>query len=227
MRKMRLQHILLGVIALIAIAGLIYISLGHVAVYLFAKANNLDISYNNLTRSGANFVFKDFRVRNKASSLGISAMSAVIRPKLKGYDFNFTDVRFLKKDGEEESSYENLAGLVAVPFKGSWVYKEIAGEIVPSRDTLEVKKLDAVSDEIKLHITGRFNADNTVDTDIEIYFGPGIIKKIPEELSKIILTDGEAGWKSLTVHLSGNYAQPSIQVSGKLFRLNIKSISEK
>ncbi|MFH0764268.1 MAG: hypothetical protein V1927_04640 [Candidatus Omnitrophota bacterium] len=227
MRKMRLQHILLGIIALIAIAGLIYISFGHVAVYLFARANNLDISYASLARPGANFAFKDFRVVNKASGLGISAQAAAIRPKLKGYEFNFTDVRFLQKHGDELSSYENLAGLVAVPFKGSWVYKEIAGEAAPSRDTLEVKKLDAVSDEIKLHITGKFNADNTVDTDIKIYFGPGITKKIPEELSKVILTDEEGRWKSLAVHLSGNYAAPSIQVSGKLFRLNIKSISEK
>jgi len=226
MWKMRLQYILLGIIALIAVVGLTYISVGRVTVYLFAKANNLNISYNSLTGSAANFAFKDFKITNKVSGFGISAGTAAIRPKPKGYEFSFTNVRFLKKDGDETSSYENLAGLVAVPFIGSWVYKEITGEVAPSRDTLEVKKLDAVSDEIKLHITGRFNADNTVDTDIKIYFGPGIIKKVPEELSKVILTDKESGWKSLTVHLSGNYAEPSIQVSGNLFRLNIKSISE-
>lgn len=227
MRKMRLQHILLGIIALIAIVGLIYMSLGHIAVYLFARANNLDISYSSLVGSGTNLIFKNFRVTNKALGLGISAGTAAIRPKLKGYEFDFADVRFLKKDGDETTSYENLAGLVAVPFKGSWVYKEISGEVEPYSNGLEVKKLDAVSDEIKLHITGKFNADNTVDTDIKIYFGPGITKKIPEELSKVILTDEDAGWKSLSVGLAGNYAEPSIQVSSKLFRLNIKSISEK
>ncbi|MDP3804310.1 MAG: hypothetical protein Q8Q87_02020 [Candidatus Omnitrophota bacterium] len=223
---MRLQHILLGIIALAMIAAVICISFDRVAVYLFAYANNLDISYGNLTRSGANFVFKDFKVTNKALGLGISAGSATIIPKVKYYDFRITDVRFLKSGGGEESSYENLMGLIAVPFKGSWVYKEISGEIAPSRDAVELKRLDAVSDEIKLRISGKIQNDKTVDTDITIYFGESLTRKIPEELSSVILTDEKDGWKSLSVRLAGNYTKPSIQVSSRLFRLNIKSVSQ-
>jgi len=224
---MRFQHILLGIIALILITAVIYISFDRIAVYLIAKTNNLDISYQNLNRSGRNFVFKDFKVTNKALGLGISAGSAAIRPKLKGYDFALIDVRFLKKHSEEASSYENLAGLVAAPFKGDWIYKEIEGEVVSSRDAIEVKKLNAVSDEIKLRISGTFRHDNTIDADIAIYFAADLTKKIPEELSKVILADEGSGWRSLSVRLAGNYTKPSIQVSSKLFRLNIKSVSEK
>lgn len=227
MRTLRLQRILLGIAALAAVAAIIYLSYDRIAVYIFAKSNGLDIAYEGLKRAGVRMIFKKLEAASGSRGLGISAGSASIDPKLKGFDFVLTDVRFLKKGGGGTSSYDDVAGLVAVPFNGNWVYKEISGTVVLLPNRVEAKRIEAVSDEIKLKASGTFGYDNAIDTDITIYFAETLTKKIPQEFLAIVLADEGAGWRSLSVHLTGNYAKPSIQVSGKLFRLNIRALADK
>jgi hypothetical protein len=40
------------------------------------------------------------------------------------------------------------------------------------------------------------------------------------------MRDDRPGWKSFTVSLKGDYKSPSIQLSGKFFRLNIGEFAE-
>lgn len=224
---MRFRYILLGITAVALVAVVAYLSFAHVTVHIFARKNALDISYNNLTRSGVDLAFKNLKVMSRPYGIGISARNADIKPKGNTYSFDFRDVRFLKKEKDSVSSYDNLAGLVSVPFEANWVYREIQGEIALSCNAIEITKLDAVSEDIKLKLDGVFRYDNTLDMNIIIYFAQELINRIPNEFSIIAMTDEGGGWKSLSVRLSGNYAEPSIQVSSKLFRLNIKSITEK
>jgi hypothetical protein len=74
---------------------------------------------------------------------------------------------------------------------------------------------------MKLAFNGSMRKDNTIKSDIVIYFADELTGKIPSELTNLVLTQEESGWKSLSVKLEGNYTMPTIQVSSKLFRLNI------
>lgn len=232
---MRFRNILLGIIILISAAAVLYISFDRIAIFVFEKKTDLKISYGSMRKNGiASFVFKDFRVINNRTGLGIESKNATIKPMMRGLDiqkttidFDFRDVRFVKQgSARESSSYDSLAGLVSAPFSENWTYRDISGQVAPHKNGIKINKLNAVSDEIKLSITGILYNDKSIDTDIKIYFAGGLIKKIPEDLSKIILTGEGSGWQSLSVHLSGNSSKPSIQVSSKLFRLNIRSSSD-
>jgi hypothetical protein len=44
---------------------------------------------------------------------------------------------------------------------------------------------------------------------------------MPPELTSMALKGETDGWQSLTVKLEGDLSKPSIQVTGKIFRLNI------
>jgi hypothetical protein len=84
-----------------------------------------------------------------------------------------------------------------------------------------IKDFLAKSDLMKLSFNGDIRRDNTIKSDIVIYFSDELTRKIPPELTKLVLTQEDPGWKSLSVKLEGNYTMPTIQVSSKLFRLNI------
>lgn len=207
------------IVALVASA--LYLSSNRIAVYFFSKAYNLDIAYKNLKGSYFKKVmFDNLNVIDRKNGIGFFAKSADIRPGAI-IDFCLRDVHFIKKGDEPAATYDNLTGLVSIPFSSRWTYKELSGKIRPSRRGIDVDGLIATSDEIKLSLTGAIYYDNTIKSDIVIYFSDKLIEKIPDELSKIVLRDEKDGWKSLSVKLEGNYNMPSIQVSGKLFRLNI------
>lgn len=200
-----------------------------IVIGAFASTYDLDIEFKDLknaTLSG--MMFNDLTIVDKGRGIGVSSKTATIALKWNGPDprnatvgFDLHDVRFVKKSVEAATSYDTLDGLVALPFSSSWVYKEISGSVRSSKEGVTVKDFLAKSDLMKLAFSGSMRSDNTIKSDIVIYFADDLTKKIPPELTKLVLTQEEPGWKSLSVKLEGNFAMPTIQVSSKLFRLNI------
>ncbi|MFA5145844.1 MAG: hypothetical protein WC515_00470 [Candidatus Omnitrophota bacterium] len=216
--------------AVLALAAVLYIFAADIMVRAFAAANGLDIAYKDAGNVWfTRFVFADLRVAERKSGVGFSAEAADIRIRLRkgsiSADFNFRGVRLIREKGARESSYDSIDGLVASPFASSWKYETISGTAERREDGLILKDVRAVSDDIRLSVNGALHKDATVDADIMIYFSPNITRKVPEELTKVVLTDEPEGWKSISVKLNGNYLAPSIQLSSKLFRLNIRSVS--
>jgi len=198
---------------------------GHIAVFVFAKSNNIDISYGRLTViSLTEFALKELNVVERKRGVGLSSSRGLIEltfDKPPSAGFVLDDVHFIGKTGGEESSYGNIDGLIAVPFSSLWKYKTISGKIISTKNGTELKDFMAVSDEIRFSINGSLTDGDIINADIVIYFGKDLTGKIPPELASMVLKDGENEWKDLAIKLDGNLAKPSIQVTGKLFRLNI------
>ncbi len=70
-------------------------------------------------------------------------------------------------------------------------------------------------------LKGTLKNCTTIKSEVTIYFADKLTGKIPPELTNLVLKGEDGGWKSLSVQLDGDYSKPSIQVSGRLFRLNI------
>ena len=202
---------------------------GQIAVMLFAKSNNLDISYKRLQASNfTNFVFTDLKTTQHNKGTGLFSSSAKVRLILNGpdprkatTDFLLYNVHFITSGIIKEASYNNIDGLVAMPFSELWNYKEISGKIIPAADGIFINNFMATGDSIRLSFNGLLTNDNCIKADIGIYFESKLIGKIPPDLTNMALKDSGDGWKSLTVKLEGDLSKPSIQVTGKLFRLNI------
>lgn len=101
----------------------------------------------------------------------------------------------------------------------------IRGLVYFRKDDIHIDSFSAKSDEITLEVAGDINGTEISDLYIKIRFSAAVTDRIPQELSKAILEEEPDGWRSLSVRLSGNLASPSISISSKLFRLNIKTVN--
>ena len=225
-RDMRKKVSIILVILIFAVA-LLYLSFDRIAIFIFAKTYSLDISYKNLNRiSLSGFTARDLMVTDKKSGIGIFSKSASVKPVitigLVGVDFDLKDVNFVKKKREGMPSYDSIDNLVSAPFSSNWKYGEISGSIEETKGVIKVRDLEAKSDEIRLSLSGSLYQNNNIDSRITVSFAETLTRKIPKELSEMVLRDETGGWKSFSVNLAGNYKSPAIQVSGKLFRLNIR-----
>jgi len=220
----------LAIAIMIALAASLYLFSGEIAVFVFSKIHNLKITYRSMQKDKArDIIFNDLVIIDQRKKIGFFAKKALIKPVINlsgsSVHFDMSSVNFVKNDTEETGeAFDSLSGLISMPFMTQWRYKNISGDIFFLKNRLNVKKFDAESDAIRLTFTGDIVHDNTVNGSIAIYFHESLTKKIPPELSSVILSNEQDGWKSLSVNLTGNYKTPSVQVSNKLFRLNIKSI---
>jgi len=214
------------------LAALYFIS-GRAAVYILARACGLDIGYERLELASFDeFIFDGLKVIDKERGIGLASKHAVIRPSWRPSSFKdltigfvLTEVRFVKQEAEKDDAFDKVSELIAIPFKSRWAYKRISGSIQPSAEKIIAKDLIAEGDDLKLSIKGSLDPKkNKVDSDLVIYFSQNLTSKIPEELAKALLVDEKDGWKSLSVRLTGDYSKPSIRVSGRLFRLNVKEV---
>ena len=205
-----------------------------VTVFIFARANHIDIEYKKLNAGGINeFVFEGLKAVGQKKGMGLYSSNARIKFIFNGLDLrntvaNFTlkDVRFINKGIEKETSYSNIDGLVAIPFSSLWSYKEVSGKIGLIQDGICIKNFIATGDIIKFSFDGTLTRDQNINADIGVYFAEKLTGKIPPDLTNMVLKDEGVGWKSLKVKLEGDLAKPSISVTGKLFRLNIGVKSE-
>ena len=221
------------VTALLLIATLIYLSFDKIAIYTLSKIYSLDISYKSMEKSAdRGYIFEDLRLVNKKMGLGFFSSQAILKPEWKSHflkslnvGFKFKNVHFIKiKEALPKPVYGTTEGLVSIPFEGRWTYKDISGDAEIFSNGITLKKFAANGREIRLLLSGDIYYNNVVDTDLTIYFSKDVLKEIPPEFSTVIMRDELENWKSFFVKIKGNYRSPSMQISGKSFRLNIGTV---
>ncbi len=228
------KKILVQVSAVLAILVLgFYLFFDRLAISIFAATHNMNITYTDLVRKPAGeFTANKLNILNKKTGAGLFAESSdfkirytLLPPKMSSLDFDLKNVNFHKEGKAETADYSNIENLASVPFQSKWRYTKVSGEVTLAKNGIRINRLDAAGDEIRLSIKGLLYDDGTVDTDITIYFAGNITSKMPGEMSGVLLRDEKDGWKSLSVSLKGNVETPAIQISGKLFRLNVSAVS--
>lgn len=200
-----------------------------IAVFIFAGSNNIDISYKQVTACGIKeFKFKDLKVSWPHQGVGLSASGAGIKlipggspPFGVATDFILNDVQFIKKGAGKEISFNNIDDLIAAPFSGLLRYRTVSGKIGAVKDGIELKDFLASGDEVRFSFNGTLVDNSVIDAAVTIYFAKDLAGRIPPELANMALKDEADGWKSLALKLEGDLSKPSIQVTGRLFRLNI------
>jgi hypothetical protein len=235
MRKMRLRRYLL--VILIACAGLFtaYMNLDRIALFAVSKLYSQEISYKHLAKDpvSAALILDDLRIINNKLGVGFFSQRATIKPTwganwLKSVllEFKFKDVHFLKKRTDEnKTTYDTLSQLISMPFEGRWMYKEVSGLVEIFSNGITIKRFSADGKEMRLVVTGDLYYNNTADVDVTIYFSKEVLKEIPPELHSVIMQDEPNEWKSFSVKIKGNLNSPAIQITGKVFRLNVGMIT--
>jgi hypothetical protein len=235
---MRLRRYLLGV--LIAGAGLfftVYLNFDKIALFAISKLYSQDISYKHLAKdtTKTGLILEDLRIMNKALGVGFFSQRATIKPawgagwlKSALLDFKFKDVHFLKKQVDEnKTAYDTLSQLIAMPFEGRWMYKEVSGLVEIFSNGITIKRFSADGKEMRLIVTGDLYYNKIVDVDVTIYFSKEVLKEVPPELYSVIMRDEPNEWKSFSVKIKGDLNSPSVQVTGKMFRLNFGTVTAK
>jgi len=196
----------LSIITILAVAllYLAYLQLPGIAVGMLGKAYNLKIGYRHADMKP--------RLVNKEVLI----------------DFDLKDVTVSKKTASAQKvyTYASISDLVAAPFNGDWTYERVSGTVKPSRKKLGITELNAEAKEFKVSAKGSADYETkSADMEIVLSFSGSLINKIPKELSGTVLKDEPGGWKSLSVKIKGNLSSPSISITGKMFRLNIRELS--
>jgi len=225
------KWILITFLLLAALTLAVLFSYIKIFVYVFSKDYKLDISYKS---AASNFkgelFFKDLSLVSKDTDIGFLAHKAAVNPyySLKGMTLKFrlNDVKFIKKgSGEEPVKYDTLTALLTSPFNSRWNYSTISGEMTPTAKEMRIKDVEVVGEDIKVSLKGSMMYfTGLIDADIVIYFSDKLTSEIPPEMLGIILVNEKSGWKTLSVRLTGDLNKPAVQVSSKLFRLNIKAV---
>ncbi len=229
-----LKFKVLGLIIVISVFVVtIFLSFDKIILFTLSKLYALDISYKHLFKdSRSGYTFEDLKILNKKMNIGFFSSRATLKPIWKSdflksldFDFKFRDVHFIKSTTyQSRNIYDTLETLVAIPFEGRWTYKDISGNVEMFSNGLTLKKFVANGREIRLFLSGDLYYNNALDMDITIYFSSYVLKDIPPELSNVIMKDEPEEWKSFSVRLKGDYRSPSVQISGKLFRINIGTV---
>ena len=233
---MRLRRYLLGILTISAIIMITYLNFDRIALFAVSKLYSIEISYKGMTRDPKfGFVFEDIRALNKKIGIGFFSQRATVKPiwganmlKSVKLDFNFKDVHFLKNRTDvNKTSYDTLSQLVSVPFEGRWMYKEVSGFVEIFSNGITIKRFSADGKEMRLIVAGDLYYNNMIDLDVTIYFSKEVLKEIPPELHSVIMRDEPNEWKSFSVKIKGDLNSPSVQVTGKAFRLNFGTITVK
>lgn len=201
-------------------------------VYVFSKDYKLEITYKTAVPNiRGEIFFTDLSLISKDTNIGFLAHKAEVNPcySLKGMTLKFRlgDVRFIKKGYKDEAvKYDTLAALLESPFNSKWRYSTISGELTPTVKEMRIKGIEVVGEDIRVSFNGTvMYFTGMINADIVVYFSDRLTSEIPPEMLNIILSNEKPGWKTLSVHLTGDLNKPSIQVTSKLFRLNIKTLS--
>ena len=223
----KIAFIIAFVCAIIILTGAaLFFYFDRIAVGILDKAYNIDIAYKNCSKSfSGELRFTDLSVVSRATRMGIISKTAGLKPVFKdkhfAVGFNLQDGNFIKKGGDRSVRYDTLTALVSTPFNSNWKYREIRGLAEPENNGVKIKEFEAISDEIRLSVKGDLSYKGMINSDIVIYFADSLTRKIPPEFANVVLSNEKDGWRSLSVRLSGDPDKPSMQISSKLFRLNI------
>ena len=224
-----IKNIIIVLCALVLLTAMTVFFLDRPVTYLLSRVYNLEITYKSYSLNiSRGIVFKDFSAVSKDSGVGISCDVAAIRPSFEAkkliLNLNLDLVNFIKKAEYEPARYDTITEVVLSPFSSAWKYRVVKGVLEPRARGVKIRSLEAVSDAIKVRLSGDFENNRIVESDIVIYFSPQMVEKLPPELAGMALTDDEGGWRSLSVRLTGDFSKPSIQISSKSFRLKINAV---
>ena len=216
--------------AFILLMTAVFFYFDRVVVGILDSKYNLTITYKKCSKNlSGELTFEDLSVASKPAGFCFTSKTAMIKPAFIGkrivLDFTLHDLGFTKRAADGSERYDTLASLVSSPFNSKWKYREVRGQIEPGKSSVKINSLDATSDQLRLSMKGYYFYNGMIDSDIIIYFAAKLAEKVPPGFAKVILGDEKGGWKSISVHLTGDPNKPSIQVSSKLFRLSIKSVS--
>jgi hypothetical protein len=228
--KYPVKKLLIVFAATIAISALaLYATADRIALFIISRNCNVSIRFGHMANEAfRKFDFADMTIIDNKSGIGLKAKKAVIRPfwgeivsGTMAMDFTLSQVGFIKQKDEKSDNYDTFEGLAAVPFNSQWTYLDLSGALQTSRGDIHLRDLKAMSDVIKFTITGDFLSNANINADITVYFSDALFNKIPKKFIKGVLKEEGDGWKSFSMKLSGNYKAPSLQVTGKQFRLSI------
>lgn len=221
---------------IVVIAVVVTLLFDKIPALILSKFYGINISYKDVKKDSANgYLFENLKILNTRLGVGFYSSKASLKLnkttsllKSLDIDFKFRDVHFIRNTPEEAvGSYDSLNKIVSIPFEGRWAYKDVSGTVEIFSNGLTLKNLAANGNEIRLLLSGDIFYNNTINTDITIYFSKDILKVIPAELSSVIMNDEPKEWKSFSVKTKGSLSAPSLQVTGRLFRLNIGTVSVK
>jgi hypothetical protein len=229
MRKKIIIACILAMLAVVAVAG----SLDRIVIFVLSRFYSTDVSYRSMNKdSQEGFVFEGLKVMNKKIGFGLFAARASFKP-VKRLDFwrsldldiKLKDVHFIKQKGEAQKPfYGKPEELVAMPFEGRWTYRDVTGGIEIFSNGITLKKFSANGNQIRLFVSGDIFYNSAIDANITILFSKEVLKDIPPELHSVVMNEEPRDWKSFSVKLKGDMRSPAMQVSGKLFRLNIGTV---
>jgi len=148
-------------------------------------------------------------------------------PRSIAFSFLLKDINFTGEDGKKQEKYNTLDNLLSLPFMSQWLYPDVKGRIECFTDRITVEEFTASSSNIKISFKGDMFYDKKINGEVVLHFSKDVLKQIPDELTGILLSDEGDGWRGISVKLEGDYAAPSVQFTGKMFRLSIKNVSTK
>ena len=227
------SRMLIAAVLLLAVLATIYLSLDRMIIFTLSRIYHVNISYTALKKDAVNgYSFENLKVFNKQAGIGFFSARSNLKLNKKtsifkslDIDFKFRDVHFITgKPEDAKSGYDTLDKLVAVPFEGRWTYKDVSGTIEIFSNGFSLKDFTANGSLIRVSASGDIFYDNKVDMTVTIYFSREVLKDIPQELRSVIMNDEPQEWKSFSVRMRGDYRAPSLQITGKLFRLNVGTI---
>lgn len=234
---MRLRRYLLGILIIGAGLFTVYLNFDRIALFAISKLCSQDISYKHMAKDpiSARLIFDGLRIINSKLGIGFFSQRATIKPawgtdwlKSAQLDFKFKDAHFLKNSTDENKTiYDTLSQLIAMPFEGRWMYKEISGLVEIFSNGITIKRFFADGKELRFIVTGDLYYNNILDVDVTIYFSKEALKEIPLELYSVIMQDESNEWKSFSVKIKGDLNSPSVQVTGKIFQLNFGTVTVK
>ncbi len=234
MPEVRLRRYLLGVLIITTGLFIAYLNFNRIAIFAISRLYSQEISYKRMVKEkGTGLVFDDLRTTNSKLGAGFFSQQATIKPSWgSGWfrsillDFKFKNVHFIKKrTSQKQDTYDTLSQLIAMPFEGRWMYKDVTGLVEIFSNGITVKKFSASGRDMRLILTGDIYYNNAIDVDVTILFSKDVLKEIPPELHSVIMQDEPDGWKSFSVKAKGNLSSPSLEVTGKIFRLNFGTVT--
>lgn len=227
---MRLKIIIICT-AILAAAFAAYLSFDKIVIFALSKFYGINMSSTALSKDKTNsYSFENLKVLNRRLGIGFFSARSNLRinektPIFKSLDINFKfrDVHFIRSspEGRANIMYDSINKLVAIPFEDRWTYKDVSGTVEIFSNGLTLKNFTANGNEIRLSLSGDIYYNNIVAMDVTIYFSKEVLKDIPNELCSVIMKEEPQEWKSFSVKIKGDYHSPSLEVSGKSFRLKV------
>ncbi len=226
---MKIRRVLVSCVAIILFTLIVLVAFyGRIAASIFSYVSDTDISYKRVSACSINeLLFKDLSIVQKKDGMGISSLNGSVKfvpagqPWNLAADFALSDVHFVKKGPQKASSFNSIDGLISAPFNALCKYDTLSGNISYIKDGVLIRKLMASSDTIKFSFDGTITDDNAIDASITIFFADSLTGKMPPELSGMVQKADDKGWSSISFKVQGDLSKPSINVTGKMFRLNI------